>query len=332
VSDLPGAVPSVPSVRGELPVDRLGTTLMHEHVFVLTPDSQRNWGGWDEDAQLANAVQRLRELSAAGVRSIADPTVDGLGRDVARVARVNAEVPELNILVATGIYTYTDVPNYFRSRGPGALAGLPEPMVELFVRDLTEGIQGTGIRAAFLKCAIDHAGLTPGVERVLRAVGGAHRATGAPVMVHTHPARRTGSEAARVLVEEGVEPQRVLLAHSGDTADVDYLCELADAGYLLGMDRFGLGQILGLEERIATVAQMCHRGYAGRMVLAQDASCYIDWVDPDLLEFLPDWNYLTVTSKVVPALLDRGVAADQVEEMLVEAPKRWFAAAAGPGV
>ena len=315
----------VPTALGEVSAERLGVTLMHEHVFVLTPDSQRNWGGWYEEVEVDRAVARLRELRGAGVASIVDPTVDGLGRDVARIARVNGQVPDLNIVVATGIYTYTDVPNYFRSRGPGALPDLPEPMVELFVRDLTEGVQGTGIRAGFLKCAIDHAGLTSGVERILRAVGRAHAQTGAPVMVHTHPGRRTGTDAARILAEEGVPARRILLAHSGDTADVDYLCELADAGHILGMDRFGLDQILPVDQRTEAVAEMCRRGYAERMVLSQDAACYIDWVDPDLMAFLPDWHYLTVTQKVVPALLERGVEQAQIDLMLVDVPRRWLA-------
>ena len=74
--------------------------------------------------------------------------------------RINEQVPELNIVVATGVYTYADVPGWFSARGPGALPDLPEPMIDLFTRDIEQGIQGTDIKAAFLKCAIDHHGLT----------------------------------------------------------------------------------------------------------------------------------------------------------------------------
>src|SRR6202000_2365198 len=104
---------------------------------------------------------------------------------------------------------YTDVPGFFLHRGPGLAAGQPDPMVDMFVADITDGIAGTGVRAGLLKCALDHAGLTPGVERILRAVGEAHLRTGVPITVHTHPGSRTGLEVKRVVVgEAGLDPAR----------------------------------------------------------------------------------------------------------------------------
>jgi phosphotriesterase-related protein len=318
-------VTEVETVRGAVPTAELGTTLMHEHVFVLTPDSQANWSDeWDEEVRVADAVEKLTALTGAGVRTIVDPTVDGLGRDIRRIARVNEAVPDLNIVPATGLYTYADVPGFFAERGPGALPGLAEPMVDLFVHDIREGIQGTAIKAAFFKCAIDHHGLTSGVERVMRAVAQAHAETGAPIMVHNRPAGNTMAEVRRVLGEEGVDPRRVQLAHVGDTTDVDLLAGLAEEGFLLGMDRFGVDPILGFEDRVATVVELCRRGWAHRMVLAHDTSCYIDWIQPDLLQFLPNWNYLHIHQDVVPALLERGVTQDQIDQMLVTNPRDWF--------
>ena len=316
---------TVETVRGPVDPADLGVTLAHEHVFVLTPDSQQQWSDeWDEEAKVAEAVTKLRELVEAGVRTIVDPTVDGLGRNVPRIARINEQVPELNILVATGVYTYSDVPWFFAHRGPGALPDLPEPMVDLFVKDIEQGIQGTSVKAAFLKCAIDHHGLTSGVERVLRACAKAQLQTGVPLMVHTHPGSKTGLEVQKVLADEGVSPASVLLAHSGDTTDADHLQELAEAGFLLGMDRFGIDMTLDFEGRVGIVVEMCRRGFAESMVLAQDASCYIDWVQPDLLAFMPNWHYLHVMRDVVPALLQRGVPQEQVDAMLVATPRRFF--------
>jgi phosphotriesterase-related protein len=315
----------IPTVRGPVPTSELGTTLMHEHVFVLTPDSQQNWPGeWDEQKRVADAVTRLRTLREAGVTTIVDPTVDGLGRNIPRVQRINAEVPDLNIVVATGVYTYTDVPNFFAHRGPGVHPDLPEPMVELFVGDIREGIQGTDVRAGLLKCAIDHHGLTPGVERVMRAVAATHLETGTPIMVHTHPGSQTGLEVERVLAGEGVPADRVQLAHSGDSTDADHLSELADQGFLLGMDRFGVDAVLDFDRRVDIVVELCRRGYASSMVLSQDAACYIDWIDQGLLSAMPNWHYLHVLEDVVPALLERGVTQEQVDAMLVDNPRRWF--------
>ncbi len=320
-------MPQVQTVRGAVDSAQLGRTLAHEHIFVLTADVQQNspeeWG--DEESRIADAVEKLQALKAKGIDTIFDPTVIGLGRYVPRIVRI-AEQVDLNIVVATGVYTYDSVPKYWTHRGPGVDPSMPDPMVDLFVRDLTEGIPGTSVKAGFLKCAIDHYGMTKGVERVLRAVAKASVATGAPVMVHTHPGSHTGLEVARVLEEKGVEPRRVQLAHSGDTTDADHLQELADRGFVLGMDRFGIELATPAEDRASIVAEMCRRGYAGSMVLSQDASCYIDWVDPQLLPLLPNWHYTYLSNTVIPDLKARGVTDEQVEQMLVEVPQRWITA------
>jgi phosphotriesterase-related protein len=216
------------------------------------------------------------------------------------------------------------VPFYFHLRGPVVNPVLPDPMIDMFVGDITGGIAGTGVRAAFLKCAIDEPGMTPDVERVLRAVARAHRHTGAPITVHTHPGTKQGLEAKRILDEEGVDPRRVVLGHSGDTTDADHLSELADAGFLLGMDRFGLDLILPFTDRVDIVAEMVRRGYAGQLVLSQDACCYIDWIDPALKAAVPNWNYLHIHRDVLPALGERGVSDEQIRQMLVDNPRRYF--------
>lgn len=316
----------VPTVTGPIAVSDLGVTLMHEHVFVLSPEIMANYPeGWGDDtAREDAAVEKLNALKEIGVDTIVDPTVIGLGRYIPRVQRV-AERTGLRIVAATGVYTYNDVPMYFHFSGPGTALNGPEPMVDMFVRDITEGIAGTGVRAGILKCATDEPGMTPGVERVLRAVAQAHRATGVPITTHTHAQTRRGLEQQRVFAEEGVDLRRVIIGHSGDSTDLDYLEELVAAGSYLGMDRFGLDNILGFAERVDTVAEMCRRGHAGAMVLAHDASCYIDWLPEAALPLvLPNWHYLHIHRDVLPALRERGVTEEQITTMLVDNPRRIF--------
>ncbi|HUC58191.1 MAG TPA: phosphotriesterase-related protein, partial [Streptosporangiaceae bacterium] len=301
----------------------LGTTLMHEHVFVLNEEIRVNYpAGWDEDDRVDDAILKLNALAKRGCQTIADPTVIGLGRDIGRIIRV-ADGTSLNIIVATGLYTYDDVPFYFRYRGPRS-GGL-DPMAQLFIDDLTAGIAGTQVKAAFLKCAIDEPGMTPGVERVLRAVCQAHAETGAPVTVHTHPGSCTGRAVLEVLRAENADLSKVVLGHSGDSTDLDYLSELADAGCLLGMDRFGLDLITSFEDRVATVAAMCERGYADRMVLSHDAACHIDWFPAEVIpRFAPAWHFEHLFDDVLPALRERGVTEPQIQTMLVDNPRRYF--------
>jgi phosphotriesterase-related protein len=312
---------TVPTAAGSVDSSALGRTLMHEHVFVITTEVQQNLNEWDEEERIADAVAKLRALKAAGYDTVVDLTVIGLGRYIPRIVRIAQQV-DINIIVATGVYTYDTAPAYFKFRGPAV--GRPEPMVDMFVQDLTEGIPGTdGVRAGVLKCAIDHQGMTRDVERILRAVAAAHRQTGAPITVHTHPESKSGLEVHRVLSEEGVDPRRVVLAHSGDSTDADHLSELADFGYLLGMDRFGV-DLMPFEARVGIVAEMARRGYTASMVLAHDAACYFDWLDPEAAVFTPNWHYLHIENDVLPALRKEGVTDEQIEQMLIGTPRRYF--------
>jgi phosphotriesterase-related protein len=315
----------VHTVRGPIDTAALGATLMHEHVFVLNTEVVQNWGTyWDEEARVADAVAKLAALKQAGIDTIVDPTVIGLGRYIPRVQRVADQV-ELNIVAATGVYTYDDVPSYFHYRGPGTMLGGPEPMVDFFVRDITEGIADTGVRAAILKCATDAKGVTPGVERVLRAVAQAHRATGVPITTHSHAPSRNGLDQQRIFAEEGVDLTRVIIGHSGDTTDIAYLEELIANGSYVGMDRFGIDVLLPFEDRVNTVVELCRRGHADRVVLSHDASCFIDWFDADLLPAVtPNWHFLHISRDVLPALRQRGVGDDQIRQMLVDNPRAIF--------
>ncbi|MEV5496015.1 phosphotriesterase-related protein [Nonomuraea fuscirosea] len=324
-------MPTVETLRGPVDVGELGQTLMHEHVFVVATEHLENYGRgawWDEEERIADAVTKLRAVAAKGVRTIVDPTVWGLGRHIPRILRVSEQVPGLNIIVATGIYVFEELPHTYTFRGPGLIIDRPDPMIDDFVRDLTEGIAGTGVKAAFLKCAVDAKGLTPGVERICRSVAQAHVRTGAPITVHTNSAEHSGLLALDLFAKEGVDLRKVVVGHAGDSNDLDYLMRLADTGATLGMDRFGLDVYNPTAQRVATIAALCERGYADRMVLSHDTACFMDYFGGDWEEtrstLAPNWRYDHIHDDVLAALLGSGVTDDQIEQMLVFNPKRYF--------
>ena len=107
----------VQTVKGVVDSGDLGATLVHEHVFVLGEEYRVNYSDWDEDARVADASRKLQELKELGIDTILDPTVLGLGRYIPRIQKV-AEGTDLNIVVATGVYTYDDVPFQFHYTGP----------------------------------------------------------------------------------------------------------------------------------------------------------------------------------------------------------------------
>jgi phosphotriesterase-related protein len=317
----------IQTLGGPLDTRGLGRVLMHEHIFNLSPEVQGcypGFHGWDPEVEIPKAQRTLAELKQAGYDTIVELSVLGLGRDVHLMQRA-VEGSGLQVTLATGLYTYDVLPRLWHFMGPGTLLDGDEPLDELFRRDIEEGIQGTGIKAAMLKCAVDHDGLTDHVQRVLRACCRVHHQTNTPMTVHTHAQTERGSDALKVLGEEGVDPRRVVLAHCGDSADLDYLEKLIDSGATLGMDRFGLNILLPFEDRVNTVAELSKRGYTDRMILSHDANCFTDWFPPELHDQVtPDWHFLHIHNDVLPALRERGVSDEQIDQMLVHTPRDFF--------
>jgi phosphotriesterase-related protein len=255
-------------------------------------------------------------------------TVPGLGRDPELVARA-AEGTGLKVMFATGFYTYENLPLPFGLRGPGKVLDGDDRLLEsLFETDLTVGIGDTGYRAAVLKVVTDEPGMTPDVERLANVVASVHLRTGAPICTHAHAPTRRGLDQQRVLKERGVDLGRVMIGHSNESTDLDYLTRIIDDGSYLGWDRCGLPLAVPLDTQIDTLAALAERGYANRIMLAHDKSSFMDWfstaeVDP----VLPDWRYTYIHDTVLPGLRARGVTDDQIEQMLIRNPREFFGAA-----
>ena len=195
-------------------------------------------------------------------------------------------------------------------------------MIDLFVREIRDGIGETGVRPGILKCATDRPGMTPGVERVLRAVARAHRETGVAITTHTPtPPEPGGLEQQRIFREEGVDLGRVVIGHSGGTVNTAYHLELIDNGSYLGFDHFGIPGIT-LEERVDAVARLCARGFAERIVLSHDAMCFVDWFPRALIDSSQTWRWTYISDEVLPVMRARGITDSQITTMLVNNPRR----------
>jgi len=306
----------VNTVAGPVDVSELGFTLMHEHVVVKSPGVAENFPSvWDREAEMERAAAKLRDAAARGVKTIVDCTTVDLGRDIEFVAEV-ARRSGVQIIACTGMYY--DVPRYFHSRSADVMA-------ELFVQEIRDGIAGTAIKAGIIKCATDEAGMTAPVEKVVRAAARAHRATGVPITTHTFAAGEMGTRQQDILAEEGVDLSRVIIGHSGDSRDTEYLLRLLGHGSYIGMDRFGLDMLLPTADRVATVALLCRLGHADRMILSHDAPSYMDWYERWMIERAsPNWHYNFIPDTVIPALRRAGVTDDQIRQMTIDNPRRIF--------
>jgi phosphotriesterase-related protein len=315
-------MPQIETVSGPVDDGDLGLTLAHEHLTLVTETVHAQYPYlYDDEAIYDAAVEQVRNAMERGVKTIIDPSCMDIGRDAHLAQRV-VEATGIQLVMCTGIYGmhYTFLPQYFQNRDPSAL-------VDAFVHDIETGIQGTEVKAAFLKCAVDEPGITDDVERILRAVAQASLKTGRPIMAHSQPATRRGLEIMDVFDDEGIDPRKVQVAHTGDTDDLDYIEELLARGPWIGMDRYGLDMFLPTDQRNATVIELCKRGYANRMTLSQDACPTMDWYPAELKpQLAPEWDFTFLWRGVLPVLSDGGVSDDEIDTMMRDNPRAWLTA------
>jgi phosphotriesterase-related protein len=315
-------VAQVETVNGPIDAGDLGLVLAHEHFRTTDEGTRAQWPHlYDEAHEWERALADARGVMSHGVRTVVEPSAMFLHRDVGFSKRV-ADETGLQIVVCTGVYTYDHLPEALGNREP-------EQIADLFVHDIEEGIQGTDIKAAFIKCAADEPGLVPGVEKIHRAAAKASLRTGMPIMAHSRPASGTGPEQMKIFEEEGVDPAKVQVAHTGDTDDLDYIERLLETGCFIGMDRYGLDIFLPIEPRNKTVLALLERGYADRMLISQDFCSTIDWFPPEVQEQLrgeivPKWSMTVLFEEVIPALKEGGMTDEQLSTMMEDNPRRWL--------
>ncbi|MFQ5458168.1 MAG: phosphotriesterase [Myxococcota bacterium] len=307
---------TIDSALGTLDTGDLGFTLMHEHILVMNwalRQGLRNW--FDREAFIKEAVEKVRAVKEKGVKTMVDLTPLNLGRDVSIIHEV-AEKTGMQIIVATGFY-WPEEPWYQWWEA--------DQMVDLLLPDITDGIQGTNIKAGVIKCATDLPGITETNKKLLQVAARLHRKTGVPVSTHSDVHTHTGFAQQDLFEEEGVDLSRVVIGHCGDTEDVAHLETILKRGSFIGMDRFGLDILLPTDKRVSTIAELCRRGYADQLVLAHDASCHIDWFPAGMVDVVvPNWNFQHIPDTVIPALRKEGVTDAQITAMTVDNPRRFF--------
>jgi phosphotriesterase-related protein len=316
----------IQTVTGATTPEALGKTLMHEHLLIGFP-------GWESDPahlgpgpeeQFAICVDRIEEMKDLGFRSMLDPCPNDLGRDVELMAKV-AQKTGFQIVCATGLYKESEGGGaYWKFRGRFG-AGV-EAMTELFVRELTEGIGSTGIRAGIIKIATGHGEMTEYERTVFEAAARASVETGAPITTHTDEGT-VGDVQQRVLTEHGVPAHRIVIGHSCGTDDHDYHMGIARGGSYLGFDRFGLDMLQPDRKRVDALLALLRAGAGDRVVVSHDSVwCWRGEPAPPAIRTAMEavWNPTHFSQRIVPMLKDAGASDEQIEALVVDNPRRFF--------
>jgi len=309
---------SINTVAGPISPEQLGRTLMHEHVFVEYggPSATLCQPGYAFDEAVAACLDFAAQVRACGVASLVDPTTVDLGRNIPLLAEIAARTG-LHIICCTGIY---NTGTYLRLRAQ--LGNRPEAVADLFVRELSEGIGQTGVKAGIIKVVTGADEIEDEEQELLLAAAAAAVQTGAPIVTHTEGIG--GPEQQRILVKAGVPAHRIIIGHSCLATDFAYHQSILAGGSYLGFDRFGMPGMAD-EQRADALLRLLKAGYASRLVVSHDSVWH--WVGGPRMGAgsCRYWKPTNFFERVIPLLKQGGATEAQVAMLLDENPRRFFA-------
>jgi len=318
---------AINTVTGPIETAKLGKTLMHEHLLIAFP-------GWESDTGFENmnhrdmvkvCVDKVEELKSAGFTSLLDPCPNDLGRSVDLMGEVAARTG-FNIICATGLYHHH-------------LGGMPywsmklayDPdgekiLTDLFIKEITEGVQGTGVKAGVIKLATAAPPFTDYEKTIFRAGAKAALATNTPITTHTDAI--LGDEQLEYLKSLGVPAHRIVIGHCCGSPDHDYHMRIVNGGSYIGFDRFGLELVRPDEGRVESLLKLLGKGATNQVIISHDSVwCWKGRMLPQSAIEQMDAGGMSMrfTRVIAPMLKKAGISEAQIETMLTENPRRYFA-------
>jgi phosphotriesterase-related protein len=335
------------TVLGLVAPESLGLTLPHEHLFVdlrflfRPPVAGRALGHELEPVELGNlydvnydwfssldnlsltdetaAVEEARLFRRDGGQTLVDPTTAGIGRDPLALQRVS-RATGLHVIMGSGYYTEPAHP-------PGLAAAAEEALAREIVRDVTEGVGETGVRAGLIGEIGCSWPWTPAERKALRAAASAARETGAPLMIH--PGRDPAAPEAHLdeVRRAGLDPRRVVIAHIERTIvdDPERLRAVVDTGCYVEYDLFGVEishfawggpEMPNDAERMRQIVWLVEQGYGGQVLLSHDVCFKVR------LSRYGGTGLAHIPRRIVPRLRQRGLSEPDIRALVVENPAR----------
>ena len=300
----------VETVTGPIAADRLGTTLMHEHVLVdFIGAAEASRLRYDADAVFTAVLPHLQQARTLGCDTLVECTPAYLGRDPGLLKRLS-EASGVHILSNTGYYGAAKD----KHLPAHAFDESAEQLAARWVRECARGIDGTGIKPAFMKIGVDDSPLSPVDARLVRAAAIAHRETGVPIASHT----TTGAAALEELdlLEAAAVPLSAFIwVHAHAERDETFHVRAARRGAWVEFDGISAATVA---RHVALVGHMNAEGLLGHVLVSHDAGWYRVG-EPGGGQFRP---YDTLFTAFVPALKASGFGDAEIRQLLVDNPRR----------
>jgi len=337
----------VQTVLGAIAPERLGITLPHEHIicdgtswFVEPSEATAKamahhpvtldilwwlryhlFQNWDDVRLLdeQEAIGEILRFKYAGGNSIVELSNIGLGRDPMALARIS-RVTGLNVIMGSGYYIAA-------SHKPDMDAKTEEEITEEIVRDVTEGVGDTKIRAGIIGEIGTSWPMTKNELKSLRAAARAQKITGAPLNVHPGQHEDASMEIVKILDDVGADLTRTVLDHIDRAVrDPQNRSQLAKMGCYLEYDLFGREGYYPLEvrvidlpndtQRINEIMHLVDEGYLNQILVSQDI-----WNKIQCCRY-GGWGYAHILRNTIPVMRAKGVSEEMIHTIMMENPKR----------
>lgn len=286
--------------------DKLGLTLCHEH---LTINLAKQKG--DKDARLTQdkLIEDLEEIKNMGVKTIIELSNIGMGRDVKTINKIS-ELTGINVIVSTGFYKEPFLPEIVRNKSIAQLA-------ELMVKEITVGIDDTGIKAGVIGEIGTGKKITELEEKIIRSAALAQRETGVPLITHL-TLGSLGLEQLELLKEYDLDPTKVVLSHVDLAGDIDYVLKVAETGVFLGIDTIGKTKYQSEEFRVELLNKLITRGFQNQILIS------LDITRNSQLSSNGGYGHIYLFEEFIPELRKKGISNKEIEHILVDNPRRLF--------
>ena len=320
----------VNTVTGQISVQELGKTLMHEHIQFGYPGYQGDvtFGGWKKEEALATIKASMDIVHSHGVNTIVDATPNECGRDAAFLKEVS-ETFGINIVCSTGFYYEGEGGSaYFHFRS--ALTDITKEIEDMMHTEITKGIADTGVRAGVIKLASSKDVITDYERAFFTAGAKVAIATGVPIITHTQEGTM-GPDQAELLLGLGVPANQIMIGHMDGNTNIEYHKKTLDQGVRIAFDRCGIQFIVGMPsdaERVAIFSELVKAGYTDRLHLSHDM--VINMLGRSIVptpELAPVFERLyigNIFDNIIPELKDAGVTQQQIDQILNDNPQQLF--------
>jgi phosphotriesterase-related protein len=323
---MPDSGQKVMTVLGPIPVEELGVTLMHEHPSA-------GFQGWSADLSIVpydpklvetRWIKILNKLKELGIKTVVCPVMAAQGRRDPVVMRNASEETGVHTVMGTGLFWEgqgaSRYYNFLKEQGHD----IEQDIYELFIKEITEGVEGTGIKAGIIKVASSDPHITEYEKTVFRAGVRASEDTGLPIMTHCE-GPNVGAEQMDYFLSLGANPKKIVIGHQNNSTDLNYFLDQLDRpGFYLGFDRTGFGDPKGEE----CIIELIKRGYTDRIMLSHDYVATwlgrpFKWKDERLER---DYYPTYIHKRFIPKMKAAGITDAQIQMILAHNPHRLFAA------